>query len=730
MRPSRTSRFFLVWLFGLSFWMFAGPLFAQTVPASELLKAANSDIQSLPDGWRLVSGQREPSQIIWNFEAPNGASVQVVLQAKDPTKNAYAVTRSFIIFYKSEGDNSDTPVRNLMDTIAERVQANDTGMIALIADNGVGSLQADRTDQQAGIRPAGMPDSVDADLYRILDAAERALAFVLIFFAIAGLFWALHISVHTITAAPKFDRLAWIIILALGLLVRLWVEPRLVMTYSGYGLIEQALHFGALKKYGAGTPLLYHLLMRTLPGDPGSVYLMANKLFGWLSIVLGSVWLQRYLNTRAVGVAAAILLSFSPLLIKDHASESNVVPTMMIVFAGLLLFDAWRRTPRRSLLALAVTTMLFAIFCRPLMLVLLPISIVLLEPLRGDRNLGRFPLKTLLWAGLLCLPILAPHIGFLYLHYLGEMETGHAAGFAAWVSGPLERLTSEQNLFLRYDLTPVVLPLLWVFAFTRADIAQIPRLVSLALISAIFFTAYFVDMPAPSLPRLEAPAIFWMTLISANGLANLWRQPLKKIWWSQFLLLAVFVLACLPPIHTLWENDNDQQEDLMLTEAARMLPADARFLGRLAVNDLPMTWGVFRTYPDYRFQNHPNPPTIVRLGALSAWLDGHKKTGLAIPKGVYVYLGMRCYSLVLSHIPEHLLDANVPESAATPDYQHPLCTKMRTDYRLAPVVERAVDNHDIFQRFLWYPPRLTLRVGLYRVEDFATSTDEGSRPKP
>lgn len=701
----------------VALWLVPGLARAEAIPEATYLEPLPGETREFPDGWRPVGGERPPGSIVWVFENPEGLRVRVTAEERDTSKNAYGRTLSFNILYRSEGSKGAV-VRSLMDEFVRRVAHHDDGRLSLVRER-LGELSADVSEERERLHPPGMPGDIDPVLYRRADAAERLLARVFLIVALLGLLTALYLAFRTLASRPVPEAAFWGGVLLAGLLLRLLLEPRMVMTFSGYSLIEQAVHFGALKKYGAGAPLLYHSLIRLFPHAPDLVYLTANAVFGWLLIVLSSAWAQRYLATRYVGAAVALVLAFSPLLVKDHLSESNLVPTMMLVFAGLLLMDAWRRSASSPLLVLAAGTFVFAILCRPLMILLIPLAVLFTELQRADARLPRFPARSfalvLAAAGL----VLLPHVFFLMFHYRGEMATGNAAGFAAWLGNPLDRFFSEQNLFLRYDATPLVLPLLFAPALARAGVEQMRRLIAIGLSGFVFFTVYFVDMPPPSLPRLEAPAILWFSLISGFGLALLWQEgPWRRIAWRQGLLGLVFAFSCLVPVTALWERDNDWEEHRMLLSAAAALPEDARYLGRLGVNDQPTTWGVFRTYPDYFFRRGGEWPRLVILDRLGKWLDAHRQAGLDVPGGVYVYLGMRCYALVTTHIPEAVLPANVHPDAATPGYEHPLCAGFRRDYELVPVVEEFVPNRDLPQRFLWYPPRPELQMGLYRIVGF------------
>jgi hypothetical protein len=87
---------------------------------------------------RLAGVQVTRTQVRYGFELGAGARFDVVLEARDPAKQALARTRSFNLFYSGlSGDPPREQVRGLLERVVAAVQRGDDGTLFLDGRKGL-----------------------------------------------------------------------------------------------------------------------------------------------------------------------------------------------------------------------------------------------------------------------------------------------------------------------------------------------------------------------------------------------------------------------------------------------------------------------------------------------------------------------------------------------------------------------------------------------------------------
>ncbi len=700
------------------------PVTPNVPTAKTLLSDSQGAFTGRIGDWKLTASDGETWRIdcFFSTEQAGASDLHLQLIARDDNQGAYARTQNFNLIVKmgKPGMTLTPAMETLLKELLARIRTNEAGLSPLAhrpatpAPRGPPSPETSPTDLAPLQLPDGAPPWLTPDRWRPLDTAERTLAWLFMLGLLAA-----------VIALPLQNRKDWqslgrrvqigLIGLALfGLILRLMIPHRFVMAYSGYALIEQALDIVQLKRYGAGAPVLYHSLIALLPGG-GAWLLTINTWLGWATTLIAAAWLRRYTLRPGSGLAMLALLALHPLLLKDHNSESNLIPALFAFFVGLWHWEQARRKNTWTAFLFAVAAFGFTTVSRPLFLFFVPLSLSLLEFFRLPNKRPVVSARRL-WlstAGLFLL--LLPHLAYLAVFWAIEGEQNQISGIGYILSGVLKFITPH-NLFLRPDATPIVYPLFWLAAWLWAPVTERRRLVGLLLVSCVFFAPYFVDMTPPSLPRLHVPAAYFLCAVAALGLLEGWRRQTQapKIWRHPALWVAIWILSLLPPAFNLWRPTNPDHEHQALEQAIAHLPDAPVVLARLEAEDDPQVWGLFYDYPDYLL------PSQVRTMGLDAWLNAARRG--SVDQSSYIYLGMRCYTL----LHDSLTGAGQSPSEAGRDYLHPACQRVRRSIQLEPVWEWEAPNAEPEGAFHWYPPRATLTVGLYRAAGLMGQT----LPKP
>jgi|GEM_PF-3784314 len=697
------------------FFFFANSAFAEQPTVSAIL-GQDSVIAKQLDNWSLLESFEKPDKLVLHFQNNDNLNIKVHLEKRDDTKNTFSKTKSFNLFYKTDNKLADAEqqnVANLLVKLTELVNANDKGQF--VFRETIKEVKREGYFAHWGQVPQEHGIWLSAEKYWYVDILERVVAILLYTLSVLGLFILLPFLLKYLNSFSYQQRLWFAVIAFMAFVVHMLVPHRLVMTYSGYGIIDQAIHFSQLKKYGAGTPFFYHSLFLLLP-DTDKVYLWANTIVGWLTLPLAAIWFSRYMQNKSLAVVLILVLAIDPLILKNNNCESNFIPTLFFFFISLNWLEMYKEQRSLHGLFFAVVGFLLVIYSRPFFIIFIPLTLLAVQFTGAKKIFGRKDLKTILLIVLLSVITLLPHLVFLSVSYVMEMETGHAAGFSRVLDAIGNKFFSSDNLFLRYDVTPVVFGILWLWAIFKSDKQEKIKLAAIFAIGFVMFNLYFVDLPAPSIPRLQLPSHYFFCMITAFGFWKLWlvveSRPNKKN--LQLALLAVTLVSVYPATWFLWAPINDWEEDKALRIAAELLPESAEAFVRLATGDEPHTFGIFREYPDYLFSLKNEELKISKLTDLTEVLEKERKSNNDISDRFYVYLGMRCYALIVDHRTGMDASGNLPAQ----NYQHPMCLEIREKYLLEPIYETMAVNHEIKSTFVWYPPVKQLKLGLYEIKGY------------
>ena len=440
---------------------------------------------------------------------------------------------------------------------------------------------------------------------------------------------------------PALVRLAWIalrglgplerravaISLGLGVGLRLAVDDRLVMIFSAWRMAEDVAAATGIPKYGAGTFVLHRLAFALAPPDH-AVLVSWHRACAILALPL---WLAVLARTRplpgTVGWAAALLATM-PLLVRDAATESNLVPAALGLAATLLLLDAAldRGRPARGFLVGATVVGAWTAMTRPE----LPVVVALLAVAWPYVRRARLPWPSALLAGLAWSLLVAPHLLHVALSAAEEATTGALPplGFARI---PAAVQAIPQFAPLQPLLVPVAVPVLAALAGSRPNARLAGVLLAVAL---LWMGLTSVDLPAPSVPRLHAPPVLLVTLVAAAGAAWLVQRTPRKLLATCWLA-ACLALAALPTVPHLFARSNEDDAEVFLRRAFAALPPVGACLVYLGFQDPPVPHRTQRALPAYLLRPPHRDVTVYDLGTWARrghpicrngtyWLQDHR----------------------------------------------------------------------------------------------------------
>lgn len=519
-------------------------------------------------------------------------------------------------------------------------------------------------------------------------------------FALLGL---LFMSIRALFERARGDRGArWRLLsaLLLAMVAHVAAPSAMVMVYGGYGQVSELVGWQPLR-YGAGANWLYGPWLE-LFGYDHSVIQGVNRLYGLMTLVFLSAWSERMVE--ATGGYVALALALSPILWRDHASESILVGGMMMLSAGLWgLARTQNGQIGSALLALpclalaAMTRPEFALFSIPL------VAITGLQ-LKGRVHLARDDWRGLAM-GITATLLLAPAtMTYLEASTRWMVETGALPGLESLSSRLLGDAANPLRAFA--DLaqwTPwATLPLALLAAFgSRSRALGIGSL--LVALAWMAFTR--VDLPAVSIPRVHAPVCALLVVAAGVGLGGLWRHVQSRSWGrgakvGPVLLLALWWSAEVVPIASaLYEPTNADSEERLVRDAQEKITGRGVCLATLDSRDAPARGKTPRMWPSYLFTGRNDPVRILGLGEV--------ETATTVCAGdIYALLGVRCYMALRDE------ESETPPPQGSPMLES--CAAFRERWSLETVLERRVENHgDV--AYPMYPQGSHLTIGLYRV---------------
>lgn len=507
---------------------------------------------------------------------------------------------------------------------------------------------------------------------------------------------------------------------ALAFAVRAIAPHRLVMVFFGYQHVGEAVDLAHLPRYGPGATLLWWALFRVAPPDHRAVEWLASVL-GAITIGLWAVWADRVTARVApapapaarlgAGHVVALVLALSPIVVRDHASESMAVPALLAFAAAALLATELvpalagpaapegegpppvaRRRVVSGLIALSALV-LYAASCRPdLLIVIGPMLLATLLAAFPPDAVRRAAARA--WPAIAAMALLAAPLA----HYAREntrhdVAMGNLPRLATYWRTLPRNLLHEDVLF-QPGAFPVALWLLVIAAIARPA----TRRAAIALVAGalVAIAPTFVDYNETSNLRLQMPGVTlfvlavgfgWAALVARGGLAR------RAAPW----LLALGGLSAFPSIEPLFRRRNPDVEDDLLRDARDAIEADRRDPSAGATVLLPgpgdlVVRGVHGHYPEYLFASRGIRPRAIVEESFHPSPEGTPR---------YFVRGVRCYGWSTD-------DARSGENPACAA----VCERL---YRGDPVFERVEPNLHDWPTFDGYGPIASMRLGLYRL---------------
>ena len=417
--------------------------------------------------------------------------------------------------------------------------------------------------------------------------------------------------------------------LSLAALAHALVPGRMVMVYTGYPQIQYVLDLEPLRYGPAGNWL--HGVPLWLFGPGHDAVQWANRFFGLVSLIfLWSLATRLAPKRRSVALWAVALTIVTPLLLRDHTSESVLVAGMAFVLAAL---DALADPDRPLGWVLAVPCLVVAALARPEMMLAAGPLAGLVVARGGGATLRRH------WPAAVAVMLAAGALLALHTLHLSEtvdwLRRTDALPAYATLGTFMDTLVSPRNLTVTLWGPPLVLLGLVAAFFRRGDRWLCGGLLLVAL-AWMAFT--HVDLPDISVPRVHAPPWLLLALVASFGLAELWQRASHGVAWGRAVLAVALVASLVVSgLRSFAPLNSDAEEDLLQATVAT-LPDEGRLcLTTVGYSDPPPPGKTHRYFPAYLFADRAEPVEQRDLSELPQ-LRRDRCTA-----GIWAILGMRCY---------------------------------------------------------------------------------------
>jgi len=674
--------------------------------------------QSLSQGWILREVYTAPDEFTYEFTNPWDGEVRVSVGPAVEGRKAYGTTPSFNIWYNPPNPapvGKEAELEAFMTTVVERVRERDTGMSPF--------PDAPRPRTISG---TGGPYA-DGPFTR---GPSPPLTLIYLLYALAAL--ALIPLARALTDSlrqrPTRELVILVALLVGGYLLRVFGIPHhLVKVGMVYPMMDAAAGLEVFPRYGGAAPVLYNLLFQVLPLHTDSI-LAFHSVLSIFEVLTAVALARSLLKLDRFDLLLAAVLVFTPVFLRDAASESILVPGRFLLYAGLLLLrraqvkgsgpDALAALP-----FLALTTHL-----RPEFLVITPVFALVILAWDRDRNPAWPWLSTVaaLWL------VAAAFAALNQIDVLGmEMNKGDVVWSRLYPWVVLHGLI-RMDLLARFDLFPAAIPFL-AFVGLGLGLARREWRMRIALLFAAAFAwlaIYYIDINEESILRLHVGPAQVFAMIGVFGLATGSRLAARQ--WpalsgskagmiAMVSGLALCAGTAVPSARTVFFTTNSMLLDDLFNRCAEALPDEPIYLVHLTPNDPPhsaLSQASFKKNLDDHLavaRVHRDIPTYLLRPPLRddrpiSVTDLRRRNPDDRP--VYFFLGPQCYAF---------LDAGGWEAwDLEPDpytHLHPACRWVLTQRELEPVHLEWMPNHGEFARpFFWYPKDLDgMTVGLFKV---------------
>lgn len=436
---------------------------------------------------------------------------------------------------------------------------------------------------------------------------------VLLTLTAAGLGALIVLGFRLLRALPRPVLRTFAVVLALAFLVRALAPHRLTTVFFAYEWFAQARFLDSLPRYGPGSTALWGLVLGPLTVDHAWI-LWLHALLGSLTVAVAAAWLQLASGPRAAWVGG-VLLGLTPLLVREHVSESMHVPALLCVLVAALgvLQD------RRVLAGLALG--LAPLFRGDLLPLAVPTVLVLTWVARRRLRLDRQ------WLGGLALLTLGTALATVHTIHREQIDAAHGN------LPQLQRYLPALKGHLLHDALPwrpdwlpggLWLPVVAWLALGRKEGRLHHRWLALIPLAVLWILPGFLDFNETSLPRLQMPAAVLLCLCAA-GLTDQLAEVLRPHRWPVAVLLLAWLASAWPTLPVAFHKTNAHLEDDLLRQTAHEL-AGRRLQGQDA-------WLVTRTYAEGPAVGiHLHFPTYlfpgVRIVTATDWLTHLQRSAL------------------------------------------------------------------------------------------------------
>lgn len=528
---------------------------------------------------------------------------------------------------------------------------------------------------------------------------------------------ALALALRGLRRAPRPWRQALFGLTFLGFVLRAFTPERWVMFYTGYELLDAAVlleeNSPLLAKYGEATFIVHNLarqFARPLGFSDFDTWVWVNRLHGAAIIPLAAALTRATGGTWRAAAITAGAIATTPLLIRDAATESQLVMVTAWLVGGATLWaralGGWAlgaralgaRTLGSNTLAMktsasippavgAVALFGAALNGRPEALVLVPVLLLVLAWLvRASARQARAPIAVTVLLLLVCAGLRGWQLkaGLATQAGLGNTPKLFEVGPITLAITALTDGVFRKSLLLLPEWTPALLPIfaasgLWARrAHGRTDARRATA--AWLLFAFLIQSVATLDLPWLSLSRVQAPALVWAAIACGIGADRHLTQATKRLatWLGQGTSDEVHHRRALRGLSVaglmLWSLSIT----LTMPALSRTTVADTEHeLIRFAYDHLqPGETLAYRSWddaPDERLHLHfprqarPRHTQITHLDGVEAArrLDPRRRT--------LVLLGTRC----------HMRRCDAPS-------EHPACVRIRKRYKLIPLMEREV----------------------------------------
>lgn len=418
--------------------------------------------------------------------------------------------------------------------------------------------------------------------------------------------------------------------LLVGLCLR-WLEPtRLVMIYSAYEWTDQVARFTGIGRYGASTSVLYRLLFSLVPPDHEHIVAL-HRVAGALTLAVMAGLLARCKPPAGAVALFAAWAALLPLSVRDHATESILVPIILWLSAGLLLLDkALQEGPPLAAAVGSLVLLALAMTGRPEMLGVVPAAAALLILARR----GAAGWRWLLWGGAALAVLGLPH----GVHVRSEQikmatQTALAPLDHSYWAMLLDRGLSA-HIAWHPELLPAAVPALALVSLRH----RAGRKVRLAVwvLSLLWVAVLVVDLPNTSIARLQAPLGLALVALAAWAVAAEMQSQRPGLWLAGSS--TALILTAVPTHQHLRSWTNEDQAEQVWRRSLAQLPPRGACLVALTPRDRPEPGKVQRAVPAYLLRP---PHSEVQLLSVNAWLDSPPPC----PGGAFLLVDPRCYAI-------------------------------------------------------------------------------------